>query len=154
MRGGRACCGGGPEAAAWNDPSLMSGRSRGRSAGWLVITSEAMTLAQEEARSLGHHYIGTEHILLGLAGSRHGIAAQLLTGSGISPDQARAAVLQIIGRGKGEPPSGPLRLTPRAKKVLELARKQAKGDHSAHVRGEHLLAGLLGEGRGTPCEVC
>jgi ClpA/ClpB-like protein/ClpX C4-type zinc finger protein len=144
----RRAGGGSPERPEPDERPVT--RAFGRMAG---DASEAMTLAQEEARSLGHHYIGTEHILLGLVCSRHGIAAQLLTGSGISPDQARAAVLQVIGRGKGEPPSGPLRLTPRSKKVLELARKQAKGDHSAHVRGEHLLAGLLGEGRGVAAQV-
>jgi hypothetical protein len=114
---------------------------------------EAVTLAEDEARSLGHHYIGTEHLLLGLAASRHGIAAQLLVRAGVSPEHARAAVLQITGRGKGEPPTGALRLTPQSKKVLSLAREQAKADRSAHVRGEHLLLGLLGEGRGTGVQV-
>ncbi len=114
---------------------------------------EAMALAQDEARSLCHHYIGTEHILLGLLAAQQGIAAQVLARSGASPQQARAAVMQIIGRGKGEPPAGPLRLTPLSKKVLELARKEARHGRSARVRGEHLLLGLVREGRGVGARV-
>ena len=114
---------------------------------------EAMTLAQDQARSLHHHYIGTEHILLGLLAVPQGIAAQVLSRASISPQQARAAVEQIIGRGKGDPPAGPLRLTPRSKKVLELACKEAKRSRSAHVRSEHLLLGLLREGRGVGAQV-
>ena len=114
---------------------------------------EAMTLAQDQACSLNHHYIGTEHILLGLLAAQQGNAAQVLSRAGVSPQQARAAVEQIIGRGKGDPPAGPLRLTPRSKKVLELARKEAKHSRSAHVRSEHLLLGLLCEGRGVGAQV-
>ena len=114
---------------------------------------EAMTLAQEQARSLSHHYIGTEHILLGLLAAEHGVTAQILARFGASQHQARAEILQIIGRGKGEPPDGPLRFTPRSKKVLDLAAKEAKHDRSTHVRGEHLLLGLLREGQGVGAQV-
>ncbi len=114
---------------------------------------EAMTLAQDHARILRHHYIGTEHILLGLLAAQQGNAAQVLSRAGVSPQQARAVVEQIIGRAKGDPPAGPLRLTPRSKKVLELARKEAKHHRSTHVRSEHLLLGLLREGRGVGAQV-
>ncbi len=114
---------------------------------------EAMTLAQDQARILRHHYIGTEHILLGLLAAQQGNATQVLSRAGVSPQQARAAVEQIIGRGKGDPPAGPLRLTPRSKKVLELARKEAKHSRSTHVRSEDLLLGLLREGRGVGAQV-
>jgi hypothetical protein len=137
--GSRAACERGPVSQAFD---RMSGDAR-----------QAMVLTQQQARSLGHHYVGTEHILLGLLDVEHGVAAQVLARAGISQQAARAEVLQIIGRGKGEPPDGPLRFTPRSKKVLELAGKEAKHDRSAHVRSEHLLLGLLREGRGVGAQI-
>ncbi len=114
---------------------------------------EAMTLAQDQARSLGHHYIGTEHILLGLLCAQHGVTAQVLTRAGATERQTRDAIVRIIGRGKGEQPIGPLRLTPRSKKVLEFARKQAKHDRCTHVSSEHILLGLLREGNGVGAQI-
>lgn len=109
---------------------------------------EAMVLAQDEACFLHHNYIGTEHILLGLLGTDLGFAARMLTRAGADQQHARVAIDQIIGPGPAEPPNGPLRFTPRSKKVLELARHEAKRDHSPHVRSEHVLLGLAREGKG------
>ena len=109
---------------------------------------EAMARAQDEARALQHNYIGTEHILLGLLGTDLGLAARLLTRAGADSCGVRTAIEQIIGRGHAEPPEGAMRLTPRSKKVLDLARQEAKRDHSPHVRGEHVLLGLAREGGG------
>jgi len=109
---------------------------------------EAMARAQDEARALHHNYIGTEHILLGLLGTDLGLAARLLTRAGADSCGVRTAIEQIIGPGRAEPPEGAMRLTPRSKKVLQLARQEAKRDHSPHVRGEHVLLGLAREGRG------
>ncbi len=114
---------------------------------------EAVVLAQEQARSLSHQYIGTEHILIGLLSVEHGIAARVLARAGANQQQVRAEVVQIIGRGRGKPPDGPLHFTPQSKKVVQLAIKEAKHDRSPHVRGEHLLLGLLREGKGVGAQV-
>ena len=83
-----------------------------------------VVLAQEEARALNHNYIGTEHILLGLIQEGEGVAAKALESMGISLDAVRTEVKDIIGTG-GHPPSGYIPFTPRAKKVLELALREA-----------------------------
>jgi ATP-dependent Clp protease ATP-binding subunit ClpC len=80
-----------------------------------------LTIAQEEARSLNHSYIGTEHILLGLVREEEGVAARVLTNLGIGLSKVRSAVEFIIGRGD-KPGTGETGLTPRAKKVIELTK--------------------------------
>jgi hypothetical protein len=114
---------------------------------------EVLLFAEDEARSLNHNYLGTEHILLGLLAARHSIAARILTRAGADQEEARAAVERIIGRGPQHPAAGPLALTPRAKKVLIHARKEAKFDHSMHTRGQHLLFGILRERNGVAAQV-
>lgn len=118
-----------------------------------VDAREAMGRAQDQARVLHHNYVGTEHILLGLLGTDFGLAARILMRAGADPQHALAAIEQIIGHGPVEPPDGPLRFTPRSKKVLELARQEAKRDHSPHVRGEHVLLGLAREGEGVAAAI-
>src|SRR5436305_10144845 len=83
-----------------------------------------VVLAQEEARLLGHSYIGTEHILLGLISEQEGVAAKVLDRLGISLEAVRSKVEGIIGEGSGAP-SGHIPFTPRAKKVLELSLREA-----------------------------
>jgi hypothetical protein len=114
---------------------------------------EVLLSAEDEARALNHNYLGTEHILLGLLAARHGIAARILTSAGAGQEEARAAVARTIGRGTQQPASGPLALTPRAKKVLSHASKEAKSDHSMHTRGQHLLFGILRERDGVAAQV-
>jgi hypothetical protein len=109
---------------------------------------EAVVLAQDEARALHHNYIGTEHILLGLLGTDLGFAARMLIRAGADQQNVRTVIEQTIGPAPAEPRDGPLRFTPRSKKVLELARQEAKRNHSPHVRGEHVLLGLAREGKG------
>jgi Clp amino terminal domain, pathogenicity island component/ClpX C4-type zinc finger len=142
---GRLTGSSGPAAAghhpAW-DPRLMSADAQ-----------EVMALTDEQARSLGHHYIGTEHLLLGLLAAEDGIGSRILAAAGVREQQARADIEQIIGRGTGEVPAGPLRLTPRSKRALALARREARHDRSAHVRSEHILLGLLREGGGVAATV-
>jgi hypothetical protein len=128
-----------PDAPAYDK---MSGDAR-----------EALLSAQDEARSLNHGYIGTEHLLLGLLGVPRGVVARLLAEVGITAQDVRSAIDRIIGRGEREAPSSPLRLTPRSKKVLELALRESKRDRSTHVRGEHVLLGLLREGKGVGAQV-
>jgi len=114
---------------------------------------EVLLLAEDEARSRNHNYLGTEHILLGLLATPHSIAARILTRAGADREEARAAVERIIGHGPRQPPAGPLALTPRAKKSLSHARKEAKFEHSTHTRGERLLFGILRERNGVAAQV-
>ena len=107
----------------------------------------ALTFAQEEAQRFNHNYIGTEHILLGLVRESEGVAAKVLTNLGIDLSKVRAAVEFIIGRG-GKSTSTELGLTPRAKRVIELAVDEARRLNHNYVGTEHLLLGLLREGEG------
>lgn len=102
---------------------------------------QAMSLAQEEARSLGHGYLGTEHLLLALVSQPEGTAAATLVRLGADRAALRGAIERIVGRGT-EFACGSLGLAPRLKRVLELAGKEAKQARSACVEPEHLLLGL------------
>ena len=109
-------------------------------------------LSQEEARKLGHNFVGTEHILLGLAREGQGVAARALQNLGIEPDAVRREVESIIGRGD---PDGvdTVGLSPRAKRVLELAIDEARTMGHGYVGTEHLLLGLIREGEGVAAQV-
>src|SRR5512139_157434 len=111
-----------------------------------------LTLAQEEARNLNHSYIGTEHILLGLVREEEGVAAKILVNLGIGLSKVRSAVEFIIGRGE-KPSTGETGLTPRAKKVIELAIDEARQMGHNYIGTEHLLLGLLREGEGVASSV-
>jgi hypothetical protein len=108
---------------------------------------EAMARAQEEATTLNHSAIGTEHLLLGLLRTEPGVAARLLTAVGADLEHVRMSIETLVGREQDSRPP-PLPVTPRLKKVLELARQEAKRLHSTHIRSEHLLLGLAREGGG------
>jgi ATP-dependent Clp protease ATP-binding subunit ClpA len=108
---------------------------------------KAMELAQEEARGLQHNYIGTEHLLLGLIDEGGGVAARVLAKFSVEADRVRAGVEAVIGRGDQQVIGG-VGLTPRTKKVIELATKQAKRLNHGYIGTEHLLLGLLEEGNG------
>ena len=103
--------------------------------------------AQEEAQRLQHNYIGTEHLLLGLLRESEGVAAKVLKSFDVDVEKVRQAVAQIIGSGD-QPVSGEVGLTPRAKKVIELAVDEARSLNHHFVGTEHLLLGLLREGEG------
>jgi ATP-dependent Clp protease ATP-binding subunit ClpA len=111
-----------------------------------------VVLAQEEARLLNHNYIGTEHILLGLLHEGDGVAAKALATMGISLESVRSQVEQIIGTG-GSSPSGHIPFTPRSKKVLELALREALQLGHNYIGTEHILLGLIREGEGVACQV-
>jgi hypothetical protein len=104
-------------------------------------------LAQEEAQRLNHHYIGTEHLLLGLVREGDGVAAKVLAGLGIRLDAVRDAVIFIIGRGDRRV-EGEVGLTPRSKKVIQLAFDEARRLNHHYLGTEHLLLGLVREGDG------
>jgi ATP-dependent Clp protease ATP-binding subunit ClpC len=106
-----------------------------------------LTLAQEEAQNLNHSYIGTEHILLGLVREEEGVAAKVLVSLGAGLNKVRASVEFVIGRGE-KPSSGETGLTPRARRVIELAIDEARHLSHNYIGTEHLLLGLLREGEG------
>src|ERR1700745_4368780 len=111
-----------------------------------------IVLAQEEARMLCHGYIGTEHILLGLIHEGEGVAAKALVSRGISLDAVRQQVEEIIGQGQ-QAPSGHIPFTPRAKRVLGLARREALQLGHNYIGTEHILLGLIREGDGVAAQV-
>ena len=111
-----------------------------------------VVLAQEEAKLLKHNYIGTEHILLGLIHEGEGVAAKALEGMGISLEQVREQVTEIIGEGQ-QAPSGHIPFTPRAKKVLELSLREALQLGHSYIGTEHILLGLIREGEGVAAQV-
>src|SRR6202048_3973124 len=108
---------------------------------------KVLTLAQEEATRFNHNYIGTEHLLLGLVREGEGVAAKVLSNLGVELNRVRSAVEFIIGRGD-RPTGGEIGLTPRAKKVIELAVDEARRLGHHYIGTEHLLLGLVREGHG------
>ncbi len=111
-----------------------------------------VVLAQEEARMLNHNYIGTEHVLLGLVHEGEGVAAKALESLGISLEAVRQQVEEIIGQGQ-QAPSVHIPFTPRAKKVMELALREATDLGHNYIGTEHLLLGLIREGEGVAAQV-
>ena len=111
-----------------------------------------LSLAQEEAQRFNHNYIGTEHLLLGLVRESDGMAARVLSNLGVELTKVRSAVEFIIGRGE-RPAPGDIGLTPRAKKVIELAVDEARRLNHQHIGTEHLLIALMREGEGVAAGV-
>jgi len=112
-----------------------------------------VVLAQEEARMLGHNYIGTEHLLLGLIHEGDGLAAHALRGMDVDLDTLRQEVEALIGRGQQPMPGGHIPFTPRAKKSLELALREMVQLGHNYIGTEHILLGLLREGDGVAAQV-
>src|SRR5215204_4829673 len=108
---------------------------------------KVLQLAQEEAQRFNHNYIGTEHLLLGLVREGDGVAARVLGNMGVQLPKVRSAVEFIIGRGETMI-TGEIGLTPRAKKVIELAVDEARRLNHHYIGTEHLLLGLVREGEG------
>jgi Clp amino terminal domain, pathogenicity island component len=113
---------------------------------------QAMALAQEEARRLNHNYIGTEHLLLGLVLESQGVAAKALESLRISLEAVRQQVEEIVGQGQQAVPER-IPFTPRAKKVTELARREALQLGHNYIGTEHILLGLIREGEGVAAQV-
>jgi len=109
---------------------------------------KVLSLAQEEAQRFNHNYIGTEHILLGLVKESDGAAARILISLSLELNKVRSAVEFIIGRGERRPSPGEIGLTPRAKKVIELAVDEARRLNQQFIGTEHLLIGIMREGEG------
>ncbi len=113
---------------------------------------QVVVLAQEEARTLRHNYIGTEHILLGLLREEEGLAARVLESLDITVERVRAQVVRIVGSGE-EVTSGQIPFTPRAKRVLELALREALSLGHDYIGTEHILLGLVRENDGVAARI-
>jgi hypothetical protein len=145
-------------------PLSMGRRRRGRraprcepatEADFAMLTDRAenaLSVAQDEARRLGHNYLGTEHLLLGVIADGNRVAGKALRALDISAEDVRRRVTEFVGGGRGAS-AGPIPLTPRSKKVLELARSEAKKLKQDHVGTEHLLLGLASEGEGLAAKI-
>ncbi len=111
-----------------------------------------LTKAQEEAKRLGHGYIDTEHILLGIVDEEGGVAGKVLTNLGVPLAKVRAAVEFVVGKGERRT-TGEISLAPRAKRAIEIAVDEARRLNSSYIGSEHLLLGLLGGKEGVACNV-
>ncbi|MFL6041499.1 MAG: ATP-dependent Clp protease ATP-binding subunit, partial [Gaiellales bacterium] len=113
---------------------------------------QVVVLAQDEARTLKHNYIGTEHILLGLLREEEGLAARVLESLDITVEEVRAQIARIVGQGD-EVTTGQIPFTPRAKKVLELALREALSLVHNYIGTEHILLGLVRENEGVAARI-
>jgi ATP-dependent Clp protease ATP-binding subunit ClpC len=113
---------------------------------------QVVVLAQEEARALGHNSIGTEHLLLGLLRVEEGLAGRVLDSLGVTAEEVRVQVAGIAGRGD-EVTAGQIPFTPRAKKVLELALREALSLGHNWIDTEHVLLGLVRENGGVAVRI-
>ncbi len=113
---------------------------------------QVVVLAQEEARDLKHNYIGTEHLLLGLLREGDGVAARVLSALDVSLEDVRGTIMRIVGEGEHES-QGQIPFTPRAKKVLELALREALSLGHNYIGTEHILLGLVRESEGVAARV-
>ena len=126
--------------------------------GWAVFewfterARHVVVLAQEEARTLKHNYIGTEHILLGLLREEEGLAARVLESLDLTLERVRGQVVRIVGSGE-EVASGQIPFTPRAKKVLELALRESLSLGHNYVGTEHILLALVRENEGVAVRI-
>jgi ATP-dependent Clp protease ATP-binding subunit ClpC len=113
---------------------------------------EVVVLAQDEARGLKHNYIGTEHLLLGLLREEEGLAARVLESMGVTLEGVRNQVRRIVGDGD-EVTTGQIPFTPRAKKVLELALREAMSLGHNYIGTEHVLLGIVRENEGVAARI-
>ena len=148
-------CGEASMKTTWRQPGLRHRPRRKEYTMFERFTERArqvVVLAQEEARTLKHNYIGTEHILLGLLREEEGLAARVLESLDITVERVRAQVVRIVGSGE-EVTSGQIPFTPRAKKVLELALREALSLGHNYIGTEHILLGLVRENEGVAARI-
>ena len=113
---------------------------------------QVVVLAQDEARALGHGYIGTEHLLLGILREEEGLGGRVLASLGVTVEGARDQVARIVGRGE-EPPTGQIPFTPHAKRMLELSLREALSLGHNSIGTEHILLGLVRANDGVGAQV-
>jgi ATP-dependent Clp protease ATP-binding subunit ClpC len=114
---------------------------------------QVLALARKEADRFHHNYVGTEHLLLGLINLGQGVAVNVLQKMGLDLETVRNAVEKQMGTGPEAKPKGRIPYTPRVKKVLWLAQKEAKALNHSYISSEHILLGLLREGDGMAARV-
>ena len=114
---------------------------------------QVVVLGQDEARALRHNYIGTEHLLLGLLREEEGIAARVLESFDITLEEVRDQVKRLVGQGDEEIVTGQIPFTPRAKKVLELALREALSLGHSYIGTEHVLLGIVREDQGVAARI-
>jgi ATP-dependent Clp protease ATP-binding subunit ClpC len=114
---------------------------------------KVLTRAQGEAQRLGHNYIDTEHLLLGLAQQESGVASKVLSNLGISQSKVQSAVEFLVGKGQKSSTTDEVGLAPRAKKVIEFAIDEARHFNASYIGAEHILLGLLRENEGIAYDV-
>jgi ATP-dependent Clp protease ATP-binding subunit ClpC len=114
---------------------------------------QVVVLAQDEARALKHNYIGTEHLLLGLLREEEGLAARVLESFDITVEEVREQVKRLVGQGEQEIVTGQIPFTPRAKKVLELALREALSLGHNFIGTEHVLLGVVRENQGVAARI-
>jgi hypothetical protein len=112
-----------------------------------------VVLAQEEARTLAHNYIGTEHILLGLLREDEGLAARVLESFGLTVERVRQEIVRTVGAGTEGVTPGQIPFTPRAKRVIELGLREAQALGNNFIGTEHLLLGLVRENEGVAARI-
>jgi len=141
-------------------PSVLAGTTAARSMAekegldnFTPRAQQALALARKEAERFHHNFVGTEHLLLGLIGLGMGVAVNVLQKLGLDLQTVRSEVEKQIGTGQGRELVGHIPYTPRVKKVLALAAKEAKSLNHAYVGTEHLLLGMLREGDGVAARV-
>ena len=139
------------ELAAWLEQST-GGRRVEMFERFTDRARNAVRVAQEEARRLGHASVGTEHLLLGLLAEPDGIGARALAALGLSLDGLGAEVERTVGRGEGAP-AGHIPFQPRSKKVLELSLREALQLGHNYIGTEHIVLGLVREGQGVAAQV-
>ena len=112
-----------------------------------------VVLGQEEARYFNHDHLGTEHLLLGLLRVEEGLASRVLESLGVTPEDVRDEVARVVGFGEHEAATGQIPFTPRAKKVLELALREATALGTPHIGPEHILLGIARENGGVASRI-
>jgi len=136
-----------------NEPRPGEKRFTGSELNFLPDAQQVLSLAQKEANRLNHHFLGTEHLLLGMIALGHGVGFSVLVKLGLDLETVRKEIERQIGGASGQKPVGNPPYTPRAKKVIALAQKEARSLSHTYLGTEHLLLGLLREGDGVAGKV-
>ncbi|MBM3837873.1 MAG: hypothetical protein FJ398_07885 [Verrucomicrobia bacterium] len=145
-----------PTFLRWVRQWLPSGSDKTapeRSSNLTPRVQQVLEMARKEAERFNHNFIGTEHVLLGLIKLGQGVAVNVLRQAGLDLEKVRTEVEALVGTGPDQKTVGSIPYTPRVKKVLSLAAKEAKALHHTYVGTEHLLLGLLAEGDGVAARV-
>lgn len=120
---------------------------------WTERARQVVVLAQQEARTCKHNFIGTEHVLIGLLAEEEGVAARVLEGMGLTAEMVRQDVERIVGRGEHEADGQQIPFTPRSRKVFEMALREALSLGHNYIGTEHVLLGMVRENEGVGARI-